>query len=344
MQAIKKSNIDYAGSMLRVLSMSFIIICHLGDYYGYNVMAQFFNVGVHVFFLISGYLYGDRDINRPSLWFCNRWLKLSIPSILYLLVYIFAMIIHKRSLPETHQIVFLLLNLQGLNFIFFRMKDLFIGPWFFTDIMGCYILLVIYQKLRRINDRTNAILEYQGGVIPLLIFIGLVLFGVSIDGALIFFIGIVLKQKGVLERKETNKIQKACGYFVAAVLIRIVGKKFFDDTVLYNEIICPLSHIMIACTLLMSIKWLFLQSPGTTERIMTNRFIAYLDRCSLYIYVFHPFFLNGTLFNVLELPLPRGITIIIFCFLTMILSSIMMRFGEWIIRTIEPKCKKLLDA
>ena len=51
--------------VLRVLGMMLIILCHIIAYYtfvpGSDLLSQVFNVGVQVFLLISGYLYGEKQ-------------------------------------------------------------------------------------------------------------------------------------------------------------------------------------------------------------------------------------------------------------------------------------------
>ena len=44
--------------------MLLIVACHYLQYYN-NGLAWWLNVGVQVFFVISGYLYGIRDIDNP---------------------------------------------------------------------------------------------------------------------------------------------------------------------------------------------------------------------------------------------------------------------------------------
>ena len=61
---------DNAISMLRFISMLMIIACHICQHYEIE-LAFWFNVGVQVFFMISGFLYGQKDINNPFAWFWN---------------------------------------------------------------------------------------------------------------------------------------------------------------------------------------------------------------------------------------------------------------------------------
>ena len=62
--------------------MLFVIICHLGSYFGLAFVGQLFNVGVPIFYLISGYLYGNAEIKDIRTWLCKRLIRLYIPLLL----------------------------------------------------------------------------------------------------------------------------------------------------------------------------------------------------------------------------------------------------------------------
>ena len=57
-------------SMIRLLAMLSIIACHFCQYYN-NEWAWWLNVGVQVFFIISGYLYGNKSVSSPGPWLKN---------------------------------------------------------------------------------------------------------------------------------------------------------------------------------------------------------------------------------------------------------------------------------
>lgn len=62
---MKKNN---AIVLLRVMSMFMIILCHISFYYtflpGSGFVGQFLNVGVQIFLLISGFLYGRKTLTN----------------------------------------------------------------------------------------------------------------------------------------------------------------------------------------------------------------------------------------------------------------------------------------
>ena len=67
-----------------MLSMLMIISCHIMQYYDCE-LAWWFNVGVQIFLCISGFLYGQKNINNVTDFYNKRLKKILIP---YYLVFI----------------------------------------------------------------------------------------------------------------------------------------------------------------------------------------------------------------------------------------------------------------
>jgi peptidoglycan/LPS O-acetylase OafA/YrhL len=69
--------------ILRTLSMMMIVLCHIIHYYtfipGSQILGQVFNVGVQIFLLISGYLYGMKSTWAFSRWIVQRVRRICIP-------------------------------------------------------------------------------------------------------------------------------------------------------------------------------------------------------------------------------------------------------------------------
>ena len=121
-------------SVIRVLAMSLIVACHIAQAYEYQT-AFLLNVGVQIFFLTSGFLYGKIEIARPIEFYTKRLTRIYMP---YALVV--ATVLITQSLLGMWQFNFLdvaiyALNLQGFVFI------LFVGlnyVWFLSVLMLCY--------------------------------------------------------------------------------------------------------------------------------------------------------------------------------------------------------------
>ena len=80
-------------SVIRVLSMMMILLCHLFMWLNIDMLAMLFNVGVEVFLLISGYLYSNREIGAPIEFIKKRWIKICIPLYIFFIVNIHSVFI-----------------------------------------------------------------------------------------------------------------------------------------------------------------------------------------------------------------------------------------------------------
>ena len=157
-----KRQYDYSISLLRIISMLFIITCHISSHYNNVALAQFFNVGVPIFALISGYLYGGKDTEPSADWLIKRYIRLEMPIIMWAIITTVLALIKNTNTPTWYQYIFLLFDLQGLNFILTGINDIFVGPWFFTSIMGCYLALFAYKKIEKRHPKISRI--FAGGV------------------------------------------------------------------------------------------------------------------------------------------------------------------------------------
>ena len=156
--------------LLRITSMFMILLCHFcnesGNTVG-NALGQFLNVGVFIFFIISGYLFGKRNIDNTKEWYIKRCIRIFIPLWVWtIVVNIIYAVIGMEGEISIKYIVITMLNLQGFFGTTLGLSHL----WFLSVIMICYLITPILQKLR--NQNLKKIL---------LILIGLILCSVVIS-------------------------------------------------------------------------------------------------------------------------------------------------------------------
>ncbi len=87
MNDISKTN-SITIQIIRVTAMLSIVACHLFQAYGVYQCSSIFNVGVQVFIVISGLLYGHKTITSWSTWSIQRAIKLYVPMVLLLSGYL----------------------------------------------------------------------------------------------------------------------------------------------------------------------------------------------------------------------------------------------------------------
>ena len=130
-------------SVIRVLAMSLIIACHIAQAYEYQI-AFLLNVGVQIFFLTSGFLYGKIEIARPVEFYRKRLTRIYIPY-----AFVVATVLIIQSLLGMWQFNFrdvaiYALNMQG--FVSTSVAGLN-HLWFLSVLMICYLLVPWLQRL-----------------------------------------------------------------------------------------------------------------------------------------------------------------------------------------------------
>lgn len=130
-------------SFIRVFAMCLIIACHFTQAYGHNV-AFLLNVGVQLFFLTSGFLYGKIEISNSWEFYKKRITKVYVPYIFFV-----SLILLLQGLLGTWQfnfrdIAIYVLNLQGF---LSTSVDGLNHLWFLSVLMICYLITPLLQRL-----------------------------------------------------------------------------------------------------------------------------------------------------------------------------------------------------
>jgi len=124
-------------NLLRWLSTGAIVACHMLQAYG-NDWCWVFNIGVQVFFFLSGFLYGVKRIGSVRGFYVGRILKLYLPYALWITVAIALLFIFADEKPTAMAIVkeyAMRSHLPGLNHL-----------WFMFVLFVCYIPLPLVDR------------------------------------------------------------------------------------------------------------------------------------------------------------------------------------------------------
>lgn len=128
-------------SMIRLIAMIMIIACHMFQYYD-NELCRWLNVGVYIFFVVSGFLYGTKEIDNPVAFLKKTFTKILVPYYLFLCtaicLYVF---ICPLELGGTKNIIKAMLcagTLPGLGHL-----------WFVGYILFCYLITPYLYWLRK---------------------------------------------------------------------------------------------------------------------------------------------------------------------------------------------------
>lgn len=295
-----KTERNYGVSLLRVLGMLAIVLCHVSGWLGIAMLEQLFASGVYVFLLISGYLYGRKDIPHPGAWFVSRLKRLLIPYYLFVIPVILFYVFFpgEQTITWWHCIVYLLC-LQGLPFL----TDMVSIPeipslgniWFLTVILMCYGLTILIKYIEKRHPAKKQV------VIPLLVAAWLIptlvqyfsLPYVSLFYFVTFFIGYYLSYFQTRLNATSHHILYGWVLLILSVLSRLAGKRFLDGSRdgLYSAVVV-LSQIGMAVASLFIVCYLTDRS-SILQRLAQSRLWSFCDRYSYIIYITHYAFLTG---------------------------------------------------
>lgn len=129
--------------MIRLFAMILIISCHIAQCYNLQI-SYLLNIGVQIFFFMSGFLYGKQE-QMPSVkgFYLKRFVRVHIPYFVLLAIVLAVYAIFNLTSISLKQVLFYLLSLQwfvtpieGLNHL-----------WFLTVLMFGYLLTPWIKKV-----------------------------------------------------------------------------------------------------------------------------------------------------------------------------------------------------
>lgn len=130
-------------SWLRVLAMVSIVTCHFMQALD-SCWAWVFNMGVQVFLLISGFLYGHKNIESWVQWYSKRFVRIYIPFLLFFVVV--APLYAENGMINIKRFLIYILGLQGV--LGGGLKGIE-HLWFITAITLCYAITPLLQWTKR---------------------------------------------------------------------------------------------------------------------------------------------------------------------------------------------------
>ena len=303
--------------------MVMIILCHFTGFLGISFLSQFFNVGVYIFLLISGWLYSNKEINQPAKWIFGKWLRLCVPIYIWMIMVCIYSAIALRAYPSIKDVLLLLTNTQGIGWVIFAFPQLDVNGvfgglgslWFVSVIYLCYLLMLGVKKIeRKLNKKLIGVIF----IAAFIAFVGLVFLRVNIVYFICFFIGYLIG-------KSTNKISTRA-YIVLTiamllgVMLRLVVRSFMDGTLFYGNTVVGISHTLIAVWFCITMK-LLVEKSEFIRKIASSKAVLVMDGMSYFIYITHYYFLQSN-FRLKDLAPGLGLQTIIFLVLTIVTAII----------------------
>lgn len=289
-------------SVIRVAAMVMIVLCHYTQAIGYSVLGQVFNVGVPIFFIISGFLYGQKTIGSDECfkWYYKQIIKLVIPIyVYYLITAIILLCMNELGNVSFGKVILQLMNLQGLFYA--GIGNIEVGPlWFITYILLCYFITPRLQKLRdSISVKGTVVMIVILYVIENIVIMLIKPFGfiVNVTGVITYIMAYYV---GAYWNKKVNAKWHVLltVIMIAATVFRFVFKSYADNIggiyiMLYERVVVGYTHLALAW-------WIFFTLYGLCDvlHLVIDKIysiVKYIDKQSYYIYIVHYAFLAGKL-------------------------------------------------
>ncbi|MCQ2471630.1 MAG: acyltransferase [Clostridia bacterium] len=294
----KPKRLEYI-SFLRVFSMVCILLCHYVQEIPIGFVqstAQIFNIGVPLFFILSGFCFGlQGEIKSPSKWYVKRLRRIFIPYEIFLGLYLLVFVILGKKINWLTWGAFAL-GIQGNYFKIPGIEQ----TWFITPLLLCYLItpLVSFaaKKLKSKGTFIKIILIFCAVAFYLII-----CFNPSdnlfvIASPLVFFIAAYLWG---MNYKASAPPKRNIFIFLCVVAVafsfRFISRIYFDDTIIYKRLISGLTHYIAAFGIFKIFEALFFNCHSI-------RFIKELDSISFEVYLCHYLFLRGAIMLVKATP------------------------------------------
>lgn len=280
-------------SYIRLVATIMIVICHYLQAYD-NKFAFFFNVGVQVFFLISGFLYGGKKVDFSLDWFKRRFLKIAKPYWVVVLAVATCYFLFDRasfSGSELLHALFFSGTINGIEHL-----------WFIPYILVCYFITPYLRILKN---------ESFWGILLVVVFYNIVSiltpFHFHASDVTCYIIGFLMTG---CEREDNKKMLKQICFIsipVALIMnIYILYVKWmqadFPNDALHNWL-WSYGHSAMGVAFFSIMLLAF-------KNMKENRLTRCSDKYSYEIYLVHHFFLLSP-WAILQLPLPDFFNIIL---------------------------------
>lgn len=270
---------------VRSISVFLILFCHLAQTHTnpYVIMSsQIFNVGVHIFIIISGFLFGYTGVKRPyGKWLGKRLKRIYIPYWLFLAVVLGLQFARGLKID----ILYVCFSIVGMQ----RFKYVFPGSehtWFITAILLCYFVTpfldMVTEKLKQCPGK-------KWKYIPFCLLLAAPIAVAHLPDAAIlqmcifYSVAFILGKKWDLAAMNKTRALFCAGGIIFAFCFRFAARFLIDGTILYNNIVVSYTHFAAALCFFLAVSWCFNRKPW--------KIVSYISKVSFEVYLYHYMFI-----------------------------------------------------
>lgn len=314
---------------IRGFSALMIVFCHIFQGLEHE-LAWWFNVGVQIFFFMSGFLLAKEHITSPLIFIKKRMKKILIPY--YILIFVTICFYKLLNIDISLKSIFTyLFCFQGITYsnIISGLEHL----WFISVIILCYLLTILLNTLR------CKIINHNFGYIFLILVLVLIQISVNYSilptafGARIgaFIIGYFLASR---YQYNFNKelIINIFWLTLITLIIRIYFTYFytiksFNLNIFFDNYFVPWQHTLLGVFIFIFLYVVLLNKH--TEKNVFIYFINHISKLSYEIYLTHHVLILGPL-SLLHISKYLSLNLVIIFIFIWVYSLFVFKFSNLI--------------
>ena len=274
---------------IRVAATVSILLCHflIQSKNGLlNMSAQIFNIGVDLFIILSGFLFGVRQGETADVraWYGKRLKRIFIPYEMFVILLFIIHAVCGRDLLDVDWI-WLVLGLQGSVVGVLGAEQ----TWFITPLLICYAITPLldrfFSETRKPGQLKCALLAAAAS--PLLWAVPKTP-AVSTLLSLVSYYVVAFAAGRYSGKVRLTKGRAAAAFFImaAAFAVRLAARHFCDGTILYERLICGYTQIVAAFCVFYMFAVIF-------EKVRPVRVVQKASEISFEVYLLHYMFCVG---------------------------------------------------
>lgn len=277
---------DFA-TWLRCAATISILLCHYVVQSNNGLLkmsGQFFNIGVDLFIILSGFLFGIRGVIDAKKWYIKRLKRIFIPYEMFVILLFAIYAIQGRNFLYKNWI-WLALGLQGSVVGVLGAEQ----TWFITPLLLCYAitpLLDLYITPQRTKVQITILVIVTVGIKLLWAIPKSPVCNTLLSLGSVYIIAFVLGRFFENLTLTRAKAFLAFGGMCIAFGMRLVARYFFDGTVFYDRIACDYTQILAAFCIFYLFAVVF-------RDIQPPKWVGFIGEISFEVYLVHYMFCVG---------------------------------------------------
>lgn len=277
---------------IRICGAFLIFLCHAYAESGSSIggaLGQVFSIGVPIFFMLSGYLHGQKCAPQNKLrWYLKKLKRLLLPlyvfiAILSILYLSFGLYIDLSCWWQTF------IPICGLTQIYIPGCG---HLWFLTHLLICYLITPALQEHGRLKKSGIAFVTVLwAAACAVLAYTVPPIYCTLLNSLFSYALGFYALSY-LLQRKHNYCLLLM--FAALACCCRLLFRRFFDGTPIYNSVVVEACSSVLA----LSIVVLIFQIGKKLEESLNSRvqlFIVALSNRTYEFYLVHYIFLKGPL-------------------------------------------------